>query len=129
MFNVAQKNAQVILGAIALATALMTWSDSSLAQSSAFAECTFHNATQRSGDQEPVIILGKVPDAPYVVAVLKQDDVTLDTVRQCVPDAFQTRSRSGSYIRAGAFSRRSTAEKLSRYLNTLNLDARVMYLP
>ena len=79
--------------------------------------------------QATVITLGKIPDAPYVVAVLNQDDVILDTVRQCVPDAFQTRSQIGSYIRAGAFSQRSTAEALSRYLRTLNLETRVIYLP
>ncbi|MBI4782715.1 MAG: hypothetical protein HY785_15545 [Oscillatoriophycideae cyanobacterium NC_groundwater_1537_Pr4_S-0.65um_50_18] len=151
---------QVSLGAIAIATALVTWSTPASAQTSDSSElCTFHNAVQQSApeslpqlgedeldefepeeseldESEPssvaqatVITLGKIPDAPYVVAVLNQDDVTLDTVRQCVPDAFQTRSRVGTYIRAGAFPQRSTAEALSRYLRTLNLETRVIYLP
>ncbi|MBW4657878.1 MAG: hypothetical protein KME15_04335 [Drouetiella hepatica Uher 2000/2452] len=138
MFGNTQKSTQIILGAIAIAAVVIAWSSlpSALAQTSASAECAFHNAAPQSsvepqGSVEPqtVIILGKIPDAPYVVAVLKQDDVTLDTVRECVPDAFEARSRAGAYIRAGAFPQRSAAERLSRYLRTLNLDARVMYLP
>ncbi|HEY9626844.1 MAG TPA: hypothetical protein V6C84_06045 [Coleofasciculaceae cyanobacterium] len=149
------QSTQISLGAIATAIALVTWSMPASAQTSDSSElCTFHNAVEQHAPESPpepvesdldesdldesepssvaqatVITLGKIPDAPYVVAVLNQDDVTLDTVRQCVPDAFQTRSRIGSYIRAGAFPQRSTAEALSRYLRTLNLETRVIYLP
>ncbi|HEY9640008.1 MAG TPA: hypothetical protein V6C57_05960 [Coleofasciculaceae cyanobacterium] len=100
--------------------------------------CSFHNAASQRGQQhgveqgalqETVIVLGKLPNAPYVVVVPGGDGGALSTVRQCVPDAFQTRSRSGSYIHAGAFSRRGEAEELSCYLRALQLDARVMYLP
>lgn len=138
MFGNTQKSTQIVLGAIAIAAVLIAWSSlpSALAQTGASPECAYHNAapqnsveSQSNAEPQTVIVLGKIPDAPYVVAVLKQNNVTLDTVRECVPDAFEARSRSGAYIRAGAFPQRSAAEKLSRYLRTLNLDARVMYLP
>lgn len=105
--------------------------------------CSFYNATQQNGAEqsadrlgtvtepvtEPVIILGKLPNAPYVVVVPGSENSALNTVRQCVPDAFQTRSKWGVYIHVGAFPRRADAEQLSRYLRALQLDARVMYLP
>jgi hypothetical protein len=112
-------------------------------QTSAPTFCSSHNtiaqATAEGADENPVeanttqprpvIVLGDLPDSPYVVAVPGREDVTLEAVRQCVPDAFLTKSRLGSYIRAGAFPHRSDAEKLSRHLRSLKLDARVMYFP
>lgn len=86
-------------------------------------------AVQNTVQQDEQIILGEIPDSPYVVVVPGQEAEQLATVRQCVPDAFQTDSRLGTYIRAGAFSQRRSAEQLSRYLRRLELDARVMYLP
>jgi hypothetical protein len=88
--------------------------------------CAAHNVWQ----QDEQIILGDLPNAPYVVAVPGQAAEQLAVVRQCVPDAFQTDSSLGAYIRAGAFSDRRSAERLSRHLRrAFNLDARVMYWP
>jgi hypothetical protein len=86
--------------------------------------CTIHN----SQVQGEVIILGKIPDAPYVVVVpLAGDADILATVQQCVEDSFQTRSRLGQYIQAGAFAERSAARQLTRHLHSLGLDARTVY--
>lgn len=88
--------------------------------------CILHNSLQ----QDDRTILGDIPDSPYVVVVPGQGDELLLMVRQCVPDAFQTNLRLGAYVRAGAFPNQRSAERLSRHLRrSLQLDARVMYLP
>jgi hypothetical protein len=90
------------------------------------AACVPHN----SQVQGEVIFLGKIPDAPYVVIIpLRGDTEILTIVQQCVEDAFQTRSRFGQYIQAGAFARRSAARTLTRHLRSLGLDARTVYAP
>jgi hypothetical protein len=112
----------------ALFLALASFTHPLLAQSSEplVAPCAPHN----SEPQENVIILGKIPDAPYVVIVpLRGDADLLSEVRQCVEDAFQTESRLGKYIQAGAFDRRSAAQQLIRQLHSLGLDARTIYSP
>jgi hypothetical protein len=88
--------------------------------------CLPHN----SALQGDVIVLGKPPDAPYVVVVPTGDrEDLLSQVRQCVPDAFQADSHLGKYIRAGAFARPSDARSLTRHLHSLGLDARTIYDP
>jgi hypothetical protein len=90
------------------------------------APCAPHNSQQ----QEDVVILGKLPAAPYIVIVpLRGDEDLLSTVRQCVTDSFQTESRLGKYIQAGAFSQRWAADRLTRQLLALGLDARTIYAP
>jgi hypothetical protein len=86
--------------------------------------CASHN----SQVQGEVIVLGEISDAPYVVIVpLSGDPDILATVQQCVEDSFQTRSRLGKYIQAGAFAERSAARQLTRHLHDLGLDARTVY--
>jgi len=88
--------------------------------------CDRHNSQQ----QEDVVILGKLPAAPYVVIVpVRGDEDLLSIVRQCVTDSFQTESPLGKYIQAGAFTQRWAAERLARQLSTLGLDARTIYVP
>lgn len=87
-------------------------------------------AAQNSLQQDEQMILGEIPESPYVVVVPGQGTEPLTVVRQCIPDAFQTHARLGAYIRAGAFSNRRSAERLSRHLRrSLKLNARVMYWP
>jgi hypothetical protein len=87
--------------------------------------CESHNF-QVQGE---VIILGRIPDAPYVVVVPFTGDAdVLETVQQCVEDSFQTRSRLGKYVQAGAFTERSAARQLTQHLHSLGLDARTVYL-
>jgi hypothetical protein len=97
-----------------------------LAQEPPGTACAPHN----SRSEGEIIFLGKIPDAPYVVIVpLRGDTEILATVQQCVEDAFQTRSRFGQYVQAGAFAQRSAARPLMRYLRSIGLDARTVYAP
>jgi hypothetical protein len=145
------KSHSITTGTIVIAGMLMAWNSLSMPalaqtrspESASSEACLLANVAQSRVTQpqvmqpasaaetepETILILGNIPDAPYVVVIPRADDVTLNTVRQCVPDAFETRSPSGHYIRAGAFARRSEAEQLSRYLRSLRLDARVVYFP
>jgi hypothetical protein len=111
----------------ALCLGLASFAHPSLAQVSLSASvCAPHN----SQVQEEVIFLGKIPNAPYLVIVpFRGDTEILAIVQQCVEDAFQTRSRFGQYVQAGAFARRSAARTLTRYLRSLGLDARTVYAP
>jgi hypothetical protein len=78
--------------------------------------------------EDNVIVLGRRNNYPYVVAVPSQSRSALDAVRQCIPDAFITRSRLGPYIHAGSFPTRAGAESLSWFLRSRGLDSRVVYL-
>ncbi|MBW4489234.1 MAG: hypothetical protein KME12_15700 [Trichocoleus desertorum ATA4-8-CV12] len=97
------------------------------AQSISYLPCqpivTGFNTTQ----QDDVIVLGQRNDYPYMVAVPSQSRGTLDAVRQCVPDAFITRSRLGPYVHAGSFPTRAGAESLAWFLRSRGLDSRVVY--
>lgn len=85
--------------------------------------CTSQNQQQ----QGSTTFIGRVPGSPYVVIIPVYQSNTLAIVRRCIPDALQTDSRLGPYVQAGVFPRRSQAENLARYLQTLDLDARVIY--
>jgi hypothetical protein len=84
---------------------------------------TGFNTTQQ-GD---VIVLGQRSGYSYVVAIPSQSRATLDAVRQCIPDAFITRSHLGPYVYAGSFPTRAGAESLSWFLRSRGLDSRVVY--
>ncbi|MCU0566386.1 MAG: hypothetical protein MUF49_07295 [Oculatellaceae cyanobacterium Prado106] len=87
-------------------------------------QCAPRNQT-RKGE---VIVLGRIPDAPYrVVVPLRGDGTLLAEVRRCVADAFETTSPLGQYIQAGAFPTRSEARQLLRQLRRLDLDAQIFY--
>ncbi|MDX2215023.1 MAG: peptidoglycan-binding domain-containing protein [Oculatellaceae cyanobacterium bins.114] len=66
---------------------------------------------------------------PYVVVIPSNNQAELFQAQQLSPDAYITRSRLGTFIRAGSFPRRSEAEDLSRSLRREGLDARVAYRP
>lgn len=78
----------------------------------------------RQGD---VIVIGKVPNRPYVVVVPGQSEQLLNVVRRYVPDAFLAQHRLGAYIYAGGSANRHEAECLSSVLRSHGLDARVVY--
>ena len=98
------------------------------AQSISYLPCqpivTGFNTTQQ---EDSVIVVGQRSGYPYVVAVPSQSRTTLDAVRQCVPDAFITRSRLGPYVHAGSFPTRAGAESLSWFLRSRGLDSRVVF--
>ncbi|OBQ34966.1 MAG: hypothetical protein AN485_14725 [Anabaena sp. MDT14b] len=75
--------------------------------------------------QNNVIVIGKVPNRPYVVVVPGNSDQLLNVVRSYVSDAFLAKHRLGTYIYAGSSSKREEAECLSSVLKYHRIDARV----
>lgn len=78
-------------------------------------------------NENGVIVLGQSYTNPYVVVVPGNKTRELQTLRQCVPDAFVSRNRLGVYIHAGSFRDYTTAKRLERVLRSRNLDARIVY--
>jgi len=65
----------------------------------------------------------------YVAAVPANanNQFLLSRVRQYVPNAFFSNSGRGTYIHAGAYQSRDSAEAVSRYLRSQGVDSRVLY--
>ncbi len=69
------------------------------------------------------------PNFRYVAAVpaSSNNQFLLSRVRQYVPNAFLANSGRGTYIHAGAYPNRDSAESVSRYLRSQGVDSRVLY--
>ncbi|MGD1898270.1 MAG: SPOR domain-containing protein [Phormidesmis sp.] len=93
------------------------------------AACEFFSIPQQYNTTEfgDVVVIGYQAERPYRVVVLSDDQDTLNEVRECVTDAFATRSRIGDYIQVASFSRRSDAEVIRRVLRRAGYRSRVVY--
>ncbi len=69
------------------------------------------------------------PNFRYVAAVpaSANNQFLLSRIRQYVPNAFLSNSGRGTYIHAGAYQNRDSAESVSRYLRSQGVDSRVLY--
>ncbi|MDX2257173.1 MAG: hypothetical protein NW214_16805 [Pseudanabaenaceae cyanobacterium bins.39] len=69
------------------------------------------------------------PNFRYIAAVPTNanDSFLLSRVRQFVPSAFLANSGRGTYVHAGAYPNRDSAESVSRYLRSQGIDSRVLY--
>jgi hypothetical protein len=69
------------------------------------------------------------PNFRYVAAVPAKasNQFLLSRVRQYVPSAFFSNSGRGTYIHAGSYQNRDSAESVSRYLRSQGVDSRVLY--
>lgn len=89
-------------------------------------EGTTINTLEEDAGSE-VTLIGHLPNRNYVVIVPGRKEEVLLEVRRYVPDAFQSSSRLGAYIHAGAFDNRSAAETLSMQLRACHIRSRVVY--
>ncbi|MEL7144346.1 MAG: hypothetical protein AAFY33_16470 [Cyanobacteria bacterium J06643_4] len=81
--------------------------------------------TQIQGD---VVVIGYQTDRRYQVILPIVSDADLADIRNCVTDAYITRSRIGDYIHVGSFGSRREARDLRRILNRAGHQARVVYV-
>ncbi|MEL7354108.1 MAG: hypothetical protein AAFN38_21980 [Cyanobacteria bacterium J06560_5] len=81
--------------------------------------------TQIQGD---VVVIGYQRDRRYQVILPVVSDAALADIRDCVTDAYMTRSRIGDYIHVGSFGSRREARDLRRILNRAGHQARVVYV-
>lgn len=77
--------------------------------------------------QGETIILGKIPSRHYVVVVPGDRESELQSIKQCVSDAFISRNRLGIYIHVGSFPDYITAKRCEEFFRSRKLDARVVY--
>jgi hypothetical protein len=80
-----------------------------------------------SARQENVIVIGKLPNNPYVVVIPGDSERLLNTVKSYITDAFLAKHKLGNYIHAGGFKNPQDAECVSNFLRSYSLDARVVY--
>ncbi|MEL6228844.1 MAG: hypothetical protein AAFR24_02930 [Cyanobacteria bacterium J06627_3] len=74
------------------------------------------------------IVIGRVPDRPYIVLLTHNLQENLPTIRTCIPDAFLTSSRLGSYIHIASLDNYREAKELVNDINqTLDLDVRIIH--
>lgn len=85
--------------------------------------------TSGFSNQSPLPQQSQNSNFRYVAAVpsVVNNQSLLSRVRQYIPSAFLANSGRGSYINAGAYQSRDSAESVSRYLRSQGLDSRVLY--
>jgi hypothetical protein len=79
--------------------------------------------------QGKTIILGDISQHHYVVVVPGDRERELQSIKQCVPDAFISGNRRGTYIHVGSFGDYITAKRWELFFRSRKLDARVTYFP
>lgn len=74
------------------------------------------------------IAIGQLRNRPYVVLITYDLQQNLSSVRACVPDAFLTSARLGSYIRVASLDNYWDARDLAdRIGESLNIYVRVIH--
>lgn len=75
------------------------------------------------------IVIGQIRRQPYVVLLTYNLQDNFPLIRNCIPDAFLTSARLGSYIHIASFSDYRDARDLSKSIaESLGLDIRVIHL-
>ena len=74
------------------------------------------------------IVIGHVTSRPYIVLLTHDLEESLPTIRACVPDAFLTSSRLGSYVHVASFDNYRDAKELADSIDeSLALDVRIIH--
>ena len=96
-----------------------------------FSQNTGLNTGSNTGLSEDALLpqASQNPNFRYIAAVpaKSSNQFLLSRVRQYVPNAFFSNSGRGTYIHAGAYQSRDSAESVSRYLRSQGVDSRVLY--
>lgn len=74
------------------------------------------------------IVIGQFEDRPYVVLLTHHLQEHFPTIRACIPDAFVTSSRLGSYIQIASFDNYRDARDLANHIDeSLDVNVRVIH--
>jgi hypothetical protein len=79
-----------------------------------------------SAQDGDTIVLGRIPNHPYIVLIPGDSPTQLQNLRRYIQDALIMTSRLGPYIQVGAFQERQPAEQVSRWLEELGFNTRVV---
>ncbi len=101
----------------------MTTSQSQPITTSYSSDANFAQSSNQSGQTQTSRYVAVVPASANSV----NSQFLLSRVRQYIPTAFFSSSGRGSYIHAGAYQNRDSAEAISRYLRSQGVDSRVIY--
>jgi len=113
--------------------ACLMWALPAQAQSQPFPQdvpCALFPQPQRFNTQtsdDGVVSIGRLPNRPYRLAFINASEAEVRSLRACVLDAFETRSRLGKYLLVGSFARRREAERVRRTLRREGFETRVIY--
>ncbi len=73
-------------------------------------------------------MIGQVSGRPYIVLLTHDLQESLPIIRACIPDAFLTSSRLGSYIHIASFDNYRDAKELTEQIDeSLNIDVRIIH--
>ncbi|ESA32095.1 hypothetical protein N836_28480 [Leptolyngbya sp. Heron Island J] len=100
------------------------------AQSQESADCGFLVSPQEFNtfENDDRIVIGQVSGRPYIVLLTHDLEDSLSAIRACIPDAFLTSSRLGSYIHIASFNNYRDAKELTEQIDeSLNIDVRIIH--
>ena len=91
--------------------------------------CTALPQPQRlnTEQRDEVIHIGALPWRPYRVILPTPTEADLATIRDCVPDAYQSQSRLGPFVQVGSFATRAEAETVHRQFTAAGYSTRVIH--
>ncbi len=91
--------------------------------------CTALPQPQRlnTEQRDEVIHIGALPWRPYRVILPTPTEADLATIRDCVPDAYQSQSRLGPFVQVGSFVTRAEAETVHRQFTAAGYSTRVIH--
>ena len=93
-------------------------------------ECSFLESPQEFNtvENEDRRVIGRDASRPYIVLLTHDLQENLPAIRACIPDAFVTSSRLGSYLHIASFSAYGDARELVNFINeSLELDVRIIH--
>ncbi|MEA5466049.1 hypothetical protein [Leptothoe sp. PORK10 BA2] len=94
-------------------------------------DCSFFASPQDLNTfegEDSRVVIGQVESRPYVVLLTHDFQDNLPAIRACIPDAFLTSSRLGSYIQIASFSNYRDARNLANQINnSLDVNVRVIH--
>lgn len=74
------------------------------------------------------IVIGQVRGQPYIVLSTSDLQENLPAIRTCIPDAFLTSSRLGSYIHVASFDNYRDARELAELVSdSLDIDIQIIH--
>lgn len=101
-----------------------------LSQPAQSEECGFLVAPQEfnTTESDGKIVIGQVRGRSYIVVLTYNLQENLPALRACVPDAFLTSSRLGSYMHIASFNNYRDARELAKQIeSSLDIDVRVIH--
>lgn len=131
-FNISSKCLRSFVGFFVMAGAVLLPAVPISAQSSE--RCDFLTSPQDLNTSEIIdgeenrIIIGQFEDRPYVVLLTRHLQEHFPSIRACIPDAFFTSSRLGSYIQIASFDNYRDARDLANHIDeVLDINVRVIH--